>query len=278
MGRLSNLEKLKIMIKVSRPLGWIIAPAIFALGILNSGSNFTPLSIVQLFLLSFPACLFVYGINDVFDFRSDSSNPRKKLLEGVKLKPSYRPFIMKAVSFLGIVFVVVSLLTFNIYNILSTLLLLFFGYFYSAPPLRFKERPPLDSFTNGIAYFYLPFLLGFSYGGTVFGISLKYYLVTLCVMGIHSFSTIMDYGADKKAGDVTFAIVFGKRIASLFAFLAFFATLLFAGIGTLAWNFYLIFSSILFMIVFIIPSEKLASWFFKFIFVGFVVAAAVALI
>ena len=149
-------------------------------------------------LLSVPYCIFLYGINDIYDYETDKINPRKGdlkgggFLEGIKLEPAYHSYI-KRVSFLVIsLLFLTSFLTLNIANILGMLLLVFFSYFYSAPPLRLKERPPLDSFTNGIGYFFLPFLLGFSFGeGSIINVGIDvwvgYILLTVCVMGIHAY-------------------------------------------------------------------------------------------
>jgi 4-hydroxybenzoate polyprenyltransferase len=125
-----------------------------------------------------------------------------------------------------------SFLTLNIANIVGMVLLAFLSYFYSAPLLRFKERPPLDSFANGVGYFFLPFLLGFSFsfsfGGSIinnFDVWVDIILITFCVLGFHAFTSIADYTADKKAGYKTFATVFGKRSAAFFALLTFIITL-----------------------------------------------------
>ncbi|MFQ5788108.1 MAG: UbiA family prenyltransferase, partial [Thermodesulfobacteriota bacterium] len=142
---------------------------------------------------------------------------------------------------------------------------------------RFKERPPLDSVSNGILFF-LVFLIGFSFGGSIYEIPLKIYLVGVCVMGIHSFSTIMDYSIDKMAGHKTFAVVFGKRTAALFASAVFLLTYFFAKIGSMVINFYLNFCILLFFLSFILSSEKLASFIFKLIFVGFILTAVSFLI
>ncbi len=267
------MGKLVVLVKTSRPLGWAIAPLVFLIGFSFSPGGLTFLPILQILLLSFPYCIFLYGINDIYDYKSDKLNPRKKLLEGIKLEPRYHSFI-KRVS-IAVVFLLVtsSLLTFNISNILGILLLLFFSYFYSAPPLQFKERPPLDSLSNGILYFFAPFVIGYSFGNSFFTIPLKIYLTTVCAMGLHSFSTIMDYSADKKVGDKTFSVVLGKRSAAIFAFFLFTFILLFARFESAAITYYLLFCSLLFSITAIHPSEKLASSFFKLIFAGFIITA-----
>jgi 4-hydroxybenzoate polyprenyltransferase len=96
-------------------------------------------------------------------------------------------------------------------------------------------------------------------------------------MGVHAYSTIGDYKADKKAGYKTFATVFGKRSAAFFAFLTFTLTIFFAKLSTLInpsplnpfsspyWLYiycFLIFGSVLFFITLLFPSEKIAKLFY----------------
>lgn len=272
------IDKLILLIKTSRPLGWIIAPLVFLIGFSFSNTELTFLPIIQILLLSFPYCIFLYGINDIYDYESDKLNPRKKLVEGIKLNPQHHSFVKNISLSIVLLLILVSLLSLNFSNIFGVLILLFFSYFYSAPPLRFKEKPPLDSFSNTMLYFFVPFILGFSFNNSIFTIPLNVYLITICVMGIHSFSTIMDYSVDKKVSDKTFSVVFGKRLASIFAFFVFIPALIFGKFETIAVNYYLIFCSLLFLIISIFPSEKLASLFFKLIFVGFIITAIIFLI
>ncbi len=152
------------------------------------------------------------------------------------------------------------------------LLLIAVSYYYSAPPIRLKERPPLDSISNGILFF-LAFSLGYSFGNQIWDIPLKIYFVAIGVMGIHSFGAVMDYSVDQAAGHRTIAVVFGKRAASMFSCLAFLSALLFANIERPYINYYFAFCSTLFLISAIFPSEKLAAFLFKLIFAGFIVAA-----
>lgn len=84
----------KLLMKVSRPAGWIIAPLIFLIALFYSGASLSLLSIVQLILLSFPFCVFLYGINDIYDYESDKLNNRKKLLEGIKLDRKDHKFVV----------------------------------------------------------------------------------------------------------------------------------------------------------------------------------------
>lgn len=272
------MQKILLLIKTSRPLLWSIGPLVFLIGLSSSSGTVTPLAIFQIILLSFPYCILAYGINDIYDYESDKINPRKRLLQGIKLEPKYHSFIKKS-SIIALLLIVTSaLFSLSVMNIVGALILLFFTYYYSAPPLRFKERPPLDSISNGMLYFLGPCLMGVSFGSWTLADSIQIFFTTFCVMGFHAFTTIMDYEPDKRAGERTFAIAFGKRAASLFALTVFIVVLLFGKFENIEINYYLIFCSLLFLIIFIFPSERLASLFGKLIFIGFLITAAIYLL
>jgi 4-hydroxybenzoate polyprenyltransferase len=274
------LFSLLLLIAVSRPFGWLSFPAFFLMGSVSSGSTtLTPLFISQLLLLSFPFCIFVYGLNDIYDYESDKINPRKGLVGGIVLQPEYHSFVKHVAFFVISLLFFTSLLTLNIFNILVVGLLVPLGYFYSAPPVRFKERPPLDSIINGIGYFFAPFLLGFSFSGSIFlkaGTGILWIgvcLITAVVMGFHSYSTIIDYDIDKKIGVKTFATVFGKRSAAFFALFVSILALFFANSPILfkpVTYYYFGFCCLLFFITLVFPSEKTAKRSFALLWAGFV--------
>ena len=81
---------------------------------------------------------------------------------------------------------------------------------YSVPPYRLKERPPLDSLANGLGYFLLPLMMGYSMGGDPREMPARYYLLGLCVAGVHALATAADFDADRAAGHRTLAATFGK--------------------------------------------------------------------
>jgi len=262
-----------ILIKASRPLGWLIAPLVFLLGLTAFGAPLTPVALFQLILLSIPYCILLYGVNDIYDFEADKLNPRKSVPDSVEMDTEVFPLVKKLAVIVVIALFASAILSLNPTNIVAMSLLLFFSYFYSAPPLRFKERPPLDSISNGILYFYAPVLIGASFGATLFDIPIQAYLITICVMGIHSFSTVMDYSADKLVGDRTFAVVLGKRTASLFAVIVFIIAYIFSGFQGMIVGYFLILCALLAGIITIIPSERIAKYFFYAIGVGFSVVA-----
>ncbi len=274
---MSFYDKLKLLVEVSRPISWIILPLVFVFGVLMSGAKFTFLTLLQIALLSFPYNLILYGINDVYDYESDKRNPRKNSIWGLILNPTYASLIVNSSIVSAVAIFLSSLLTLNLLNIIVMFTALFLAYAYSAPPLRLKTKPPFDSITNG-AYFIVPFLLGVSFGRFPSTFLVQMIWATVSVMGLHAFSTIMDYSADKKAGDVTFAVKFGKRTAAAVFFVVSFCALLFGGFGFFMLNYFLLFCASLALIEFFFPSEKLAVLFFEFIFIAFFITATFSLV
>lgn len=257
------------LLEVSRPLGWIIAPLVFLIGLYYSKAELGLLPIIQIVLLSFPYSLLLFGINDIYDIESDKINPRKRSIEFHGGDARLIKIVSAAASSL---LLMSSLFTYNLSNILCVVLILLLSYFYSIPPVRLKERPPIDSFSNG-ALFFLVFSMGWSFGNSVVDIPLKIYFVAFCVMGIHAFGTVMDYSFDRRAGHKTFAVVLGRRTASLFALFTFVSAYLFSGIGSNVINYYFIFAIALLLVSIVFTSQKTAVLLFKLIFAGFIITA-----
>jgi 4-hydroxybenzoate polyprenyltransferase len=129
---------------------------------------------------------------------------------------------------------------------------------------------------------FCPFILGFSFSGSIINnldVWIDVILISACVMGLHAFTAIEDYEADKKAGIKTFATVFGKRSAALFTFLISIIALSFMRSSPLIKPvsiYYLGFCR-LFFIALVFPSEKLIKWYVGLILMGFILAATVFL-
>jgi 4-hydroxybenzoate polyprenyltransferase len=215
----------------------------------------------------------LYGTNDRYDYEADQLNPRKPARDSVEMETRVFPLVKTLTIIVALLLLISAGLTLNPTNFFAMGLLLFFSYFYSAPPLRFKQWPPMDSVSNGILYFYAPVLLGASYGAVIFQVPIQVYFITAGVMGIHSFSTIMDYSADKLVGERTFATVYGKRVASLFTIGVFLVAYFLAGFQGMIVGYYLLFCVVLVALIAIVPSEKWARYCFYTIGIGFGVVA-----
>jgi lycopene elongase/hydratase (dihydrobisanhydrobacterioruberin-forming) len=275
--QLIDMENMSVLLKLSRPFLWALGPMVFLIGHAVSGlSSIGVFEALQLALLSFPFCVLMYGVNGIYDYKSDSINPRRDLIEGVTLKPKYHGFVKRASMAAALALVLSSIATGNISNMIGMGMLIAFTYMYSVPPIRLKVRPPLDSFSNGIIYFLAPLVIGYSFGGSFLSMPLKWYMVSACVMGVHSYTTIMDYGSDKKVGDRTFSVAFGKRTAALLALIIFILTGMLTEVSPIE-QYFIAFCSVLFAITAIFPKESLAKFFLKLIFAGFIISTAIFL-
>jgi 4-hydroxybenzoate polyprenyltransferase len=213
---------------MSRPIGWLVQPLFLALGYFSAlgFDQISPILISQLLLFTFPYNFILYGVNDVFDYESDLRNPRKGGVEGAILDKKYhKPILILSLIF-GIVLFIPALILGNWLMAVCTSLLLFFSVFYSAPPIRFKELPILDSISNGLLYFLFPFFIGYSYFGSLENLPSQTLYVFLCAVAVHAVSTITDYELDKEMGINTIAVKVGPRPVLFFALiLGIFSTL-----------------------------------------------------
>lgn len=262
---------LSMLLKISRPPLWIALPMVFVMGMAYGGRGlthpdfkFTPLMVIQMVWLSFPLCLFTFGLNDIHDHASDQINPRKGGIQGVRLDSCYHRSV-KTVSFAaGVIFLCISAGTRNPVNLYYAVALLLLAYTYSTPPWRLKARAPLDVLTAGIMGFLAPFALGYSFVDDAAALPFQAWYFTVCVMGFHSFSTIMDYTVDVGMNDRTFATAYGKRAAALFPAGVFLFSLIV--ISSFHVRFVFMLFAVMSVIVAVFPLERLARYFFLVMF------------
>jgi 4-hydroxybenzoate polyprenyltransferase len=171
-----------------------------------------------------------------------------------------------------------SLITRNKENFMSTVSLVTIAWIYSVPPYRLKERPPLDSLANGLGYFLLPLMMGYSMKANPREMPLRYYLLALCVAGVHALATAADYEADKAAGHCTLAVAFGRRTAAAIACAAFAATWLLADFSGVAVDAYLAVCTAATLAAVIVPKIRVISAACVTIFAGFLIAGVAHLV
>jgi 4-hydroxybenzoate polyprenyltransferase len=266
-------HKILVLLKISRPSFWIALPLAFGMGLAYGQRGLTdpcfrltPLIILQMGMLSFPFCLFTFGLNDIHDYPSDQMNPRKMRIGGIR--PLTRDFgMVKIAAFCaGIAFLCVSAATVNLANGYFAVTMLCLSYVYSAPPWRLKIRPPFDAVSAGILGFFAPFALGFSFVDDAAALPFQAYYFTCCVMGFHAFSTIMDYDGDKRSGDRTFAVTYGKRAAALFPAAITLCSLFFVRVNYL--KAFSMVGLVMFVVVAVNPSERIAGYFYRVMYVA----------
>ena len=205
----SKETRLGYLFWLSRPRFWlylggpVIVGATYAAGSL--GELFTPLNIALLAFFTVPANVFLYGVNDAFDADIDEVNPKKEDKE-VRFRDDV--YVMMVVIFSG---VAGGLFIFTIPPIASQVLAAWYllAIQYSAPPLRFKTKPFLDSVSNGL--YILPGVIAFTAVAGELPPTMAIVGGWLWTMGMHTFSAIPDIEPDREAGIKTTATVLGKK-------------------------------------------------------------------
>lgn len=203
----------------SRPLSWINTAFPFAAAYFMTTRDIDIVLIVGTIYFLIPYNLAMYGINDVFDYESDLHNPRKGGVEGALLDPSVHRLTLRAAIILNLPFLVYLVIVGNPLSWLVLAVSVFAVIAYSAPGLRFKERPFLDSLTSS-THFVSPAVYGLVLAGATFTPSLFALLVAFFLWGIasHAFGAVQDIVADREGGIASIATVIGGRATVRLAF------------------------------------------------------------
>ena len=211
---------LSFLFRVSRFRFWIYTGGTYvvgyALGFTLLADFFRPEYYLYLFYFFIPANLFIYGVNDYWDEETDILNPKKNEKE-YRVNNADRKKLLNAI-YLATGFSLILILFQNLPEKIIFTIFLLLSYFYSAKPLRFKDKPFLDFSSN-----YLYIMPGI----------FAYYLVShsipsvlillgayLHISAMHIFSAIPDIEYDESAGITTTPVYIGER-ASLILCLIF---------------------------------------------------------
>jgi len=242
--RASRPSTLHALFLSSRPISWVNTAYPFAAafligsGVLLDDSAQPPFHlavfVVGIVYFLVPYNLAMYGINDVFDYESDLRNPRKGGVEGALLDRNMHRTTLWAVVVTNVPFLVVLVLVGGPWSWLVLAVSVFAVIAYSAPGLRFKERPFLDSLTSS-THFVSPAVYGLALAGTQWTGALAAVCVAFFVWGIasHAFGAVQDVEADRAGGIGSVATVIGARATVRLSFVAY----LVAGIVLLASDF-----------------------------------------
>jgi 4-hydroxybenzoate polyprenyltransferase len=268
------MARLLLLIQVSRPIVWPVLPLVYALGMQAGHVTLNAVAIAQLVLLTFPMNLIGCGLNDLYDIESDRRSPRRRAIWGAVIRPEDRAFVWEACIAMMPVVIFGGCISRNWDNFVTTVSLVLVAWLYSVPPVRLKERPPLDSLANGVGYFLLPFAIGYSLGADIRTIPTRYYFLTLCVCGVHALASAVDYEADRAAGHRTIAVVAGRRGAAAIAFTAFLITWLFVEFQTPIVRLYIAVCTIVTLIASLLPRDRVIFAACITIFGGFLIATA----
>ncbi|MEE6388345.1 prenyltransferase [Microbacterium paraoxydans] len=196
----------------SRPISWINTAFPFAAAYLLSTREIDATFVIGTLYFLVPYNLAMYGINDVFDYASDLANPRKGGIEGALLSPRIHRATLWAAAATNGPFLVYLFAVGTPASWLWLAVSVFAVLAYSAPVLRFKERPFLDSVTSS-THFVSPALVGLSLAGAPVTTTAVLVLVAFFLWGMaaHAFGAVQDIGPDREGGISSIATVIGAR-------------------------------------------------------------------
>ena len=216
------MRNLKSLFVSSRPLSWVNTAFPFAAAYFMSTRQIDVIFIVGTIYFLIPYNLAMYGINDVFDYESDLRNPRKGGVEGALLNPSVHRLTLRAAVILNVPFLVFLIAVGTPLSWVVLAISVFAVVAYSAPGLRFKERPFIDSLTSS-THFVSPAIYGFVLATAVFTPALWALLAAFFLWGIasHAFGAVQDIVADRDGGISSIATVIGGRATVRLAFSAY---------------------------------------------------------
>ena len=209
----------KDLVRTSRPLFWLNTSVLWVLGLLVLQESPTWVDLMMIAYFTLPFNLWLHGINDVYDFESDSLNERKGSAEGALLSRALHQPMLYYTLLWNVPFWLLALWQGNLLAILLLSFFLFLGWAYSAPPIRGKSRPFLDSLIN-TAYI-LPYLIVLAWHDASLSVWQASWPAILAFaawsMASHAFTSIQDIEADRAGGISTIATFLGATYTTWFS-------------------------------------------------------------
>lgn len=280
MTRIITMSAFMKLFFISRPRIWIYTVGAFAIGILIGTGSFSTLfrtGLLPLFLwLTLPANLFLYAINDAFDYETDLNNPKKDTFENRARKTDKSMLIIAGIlSCFPLVFIFPDL-PFEA----RAMIVLWFALVlsYNLPGIRLKAVPILD---NLFAFnFPLWGIIGYFLASGQFPSISAHVLAALFVIAMHLYTSGIDVEYDRAAGVRTTAVLIGSVQANLLVC----SGLMLAVLGVLIASGYFLIASAasLYFVFFLVQffsqrTDGLVRWYRYFIYLHYVVGFIVSL-
>jgi 4-hydroxybenzoate polyprenyltransferase len=208
-ARPGTRSSLRQVLGSSRPLSWVNTAYPFGAAYLLAGGGVDAAFVVGVVYFLIPYNLLMYGVNDVFDYESDLRNPRKGGAEGVVLDRRIHTLTVVVAVAANVPFLVALVLLGGSASTIVLAVSVFAVVAYSAPVLRFKERPFVDSLTSS-THFVSPACFGLVLAGA----SLHDHAAPLLAffawgVGSHAFGAVQDIEADHAGGIASVATWLG---------------------------------------------------------------------
>ncbi len=200
------------LVLASRPVSWINTGLPFLAAAFEVARGLDLAVILGTIYFLGPYNLLLYGVNDLFDYESDIRNPRKQSLEGSLVAPGHGRTLWLSILVTNIPFLVVLGVLGGPVAVIALAITVAVALAYSAPPLRTKERPFLDSTTSAL-HFVLPAVCGFLVTGRALDALPWLTLGAFMAWGFasHALGAIQDIEYDRAAGIGSIATALGGR-------------------------------------------------------------------
>ncbi|WP_295627835.1 prenyltransferase [uncultured Corynebacterium sp.] len=202
----------------SRPISWVNTAFPFGAAYLVAGGSLDLVFWLGVVFFLVPYNIAMYGINDVFDYESDIRNPRKGGVEGAVLSKDLHAALLWASAITVVPFAVYLYAAGTWASAAWLSVALFAVVAYSAPGLRFKERPFLDSVTSS-THFVAPALVGGAMAPGPLGGGFWLAMLSFFLWGLasHALGAVQDVRADRDGGLSSIATVLGARTTARLA-------------------------------------------------------------
>jgi 4-hydroxybenzoate polyprenyltransferase len=216
------MKTFRMLLLSSRPLSWVNTAYPFAAAYLLTAREIDLAWVIGTLYFLIPYNLAMYGINDVFDYESDLRNPRKGGVEGAVLDRTMHSITLRAAIGTNVPFLVALVILGSPLSWLVLAISIFAVVAYSAPGLRFKERPFLDSATSS-THFVSPAVYGLVLAQAQLTAPLWALLGAFFLWGVasHAFGAVQDVVADRAGGIGSIATVIGAKATVRFAVVAY---------------------------------------------------------
>src|SRR5690606_14002774 len=207
-----DVEFMRQAFVASRPISWVNTAFPFGAALLLTTREIDAALIIGALYYLVPYSLAMYGINDVFDYASDRANPRKGGIEGALLHPRHHRRVLWLSAITNVPFLAALAALGGPPTWIALAVSTFALIAYSAPRLRFKERPVLDSLTSS-THFVSPAVVGLTLGGAEFTAPMLLLLGAFFAWGMaaHAFGAVQDIAPDRDAGIGSIATAIGAR-------------------------------------------------------------------
>jgi len=196
------------IVHISRPVLWINTLGTGVVGMWLTGTLWQAEALAVLVWLTLPFNLLIYGVNDIFDQDTDALNPRKGSIEGARIRASEVRTIWVSVLATNVPFLLWFAFTLPAAALAWMAAYALVFVYYSAPPLRFKARPYLDSISNAayaLPLVFVPYALG----------SRPVWSAAIGLMAWsaakHTYDAVQDIEEDRGVGITTTAVRLGAK-------------------------------------------------------------------